>query len=201
MRTFLVALLLIGASVLQAQTDPRLSPPAQVDLLHLQSQQLQQQLQQQQAIQSQQAQQQVQQMQFQRQADEMMDGPNSLFFGTPAIAPRTGIGLLSGKWWDRPALAARIGLTPDQQKKMDGIYQQARLHMIDLNAALQKEQARLDPMLTADQPDETAMDAQIDRVANARAGLEKANTGMILEIRRALSPEQWTKLKAAINGD
>lgn len=194
-----VALLLIAAVVLHAQvTDPRLTPPAQVDQLRLQTEQLEQQLQQQQAMQAQQAQQQVQQLQFQRQADEMMHNPGSVLLSTPAVAPRAGIGLLSGKWWNRPALASQVGITADQRRQLDGIYQKARLQMIDLNAALQKEQIRLEPMITADQPDEPAIDAQIERAGKARADIEKANAGMILEMRRVLTSEQWAKLKTAI---
>lgn len=194
-----VALLLIGTAVLHGQVaDPRLSPPAQVDLLRLQSQQMEQQLQQQQAVQAQQAQQQVQQLQYQRQAEEMMHGPDSALLSEPAVAPRAGIGLLSGKWWNRPALASQIGITADQRRQLDEIYQKARLQMIDLNAALQKERVRLEPMITADQPDESAIDAQIERAGKARADIEKANAGMILEMRRILTAEQWAKLKTAI---
>jgi protein CpxP len=128
-------------------------------------------------------------LQLQRQVDsQLLPGP--------AVMPGAGTGMLSGKWWNRPVLAARIGLTADQQKKMDEIYQQARLQMIDLSAALQKEQAMLEPMIAVEQPDETAIDAQIDRAGKARAEVEKANTGMLLAIRRVLLPEQWAKLKS-----
>lgn len=188
MRLSSVALLLIAVTALQAQVyDPRLSSTAQVDLLQIQTRQLEDRLQQQQALQSSQALQGVQQLQMQRQMAPMMAPMIA-----PAIMPGSG---LSGKWWNRAALAARIGLTAEQQKKMEDIYQQARLHMIDLNAALQKEQARLEPMISADQPDHAAIDAQIDRAGKARVEVEKANTSMTLAIRAVLTPEQWTMLK------
>jgi hypothetical protein len=37
--------------------------------------------------------------------------------------------------------------------------------------------------------------AQIDKVADARADLEKANAKMLLGIRGVLTPDQWTKLR------
>ena len=48
----------------------------------------------------------------------------------------------------------------------------------------------------ADPPDEGKLLAQIDRVAQARAELEKANARMLLGIRRELTHEQWLKLEA-----
>jgi Spy/CpxP family protein refolding chaperone len=79
---------------------------------------------------------------------------------------------------------------------MDDIFQQNRMKLIDLNASLQKEEATMDPLMEADQPDEARILAQIDRVAQARAELEKADARMLLGIRRTLTPEQWKKLQA-----
>ncbi|HEV2688739.1 MAG TPA: Spy/CpxP family protein refolding chaperone [Bryobacteraceae bacterium] len=101
-----------------------------------------------------------------------------------------------GRWWNNPEMAQKLGLTADQQKKMDDIFQQSRLRLIDLNAALQKEEAIMEPLVSADQPEEAKVLAQIDRVAQARAELEKANARMLLGIRRTLNPDQWKKLQA-----
>ena len=101
-----------------------------------------------------------------------------------------------GKWWHDPGLAQRLGLTADQQKKMDDIFQQHRLRLIDLNAALQKEEAIMEPLVEDEQPNEPQIVAQIDKVAHARAELEKANARMLLGIRRILNQEQWKKLQA-----
>ncbi|HET9318191.1 MAG TPA: periplasmic heavy metal sensor, partial [Bryobacteraceae bacterium] len=76
------------------------------------------------------------------------------------------------------------------------VFQQSRLKLIDLNASLQKEEVILEPLVGADQPDESKILPQIDRVAQARAELEKANARMLLGIRRVLTPEQWKKLRA-----
>ena len=101
-----------------------------------------------------------------------------------------------GRWWDNPEMAQKLSLTADQQKKMDEIFQQHRLKLIDLNASLQKEEAILEPLVESDQPEESKIVAQIDRVAQSRAELEKANARMLLGIRRVLNPDQWKKLQA-----
>lgn len=101
-----------------------------------------------------------------------------------------------GRWWMDPSEAQRLGLTADQQKRMDALFQQNRLKLIDMSAALQKEEAMLEPLLEADRPDEAQVLAQIDRVAQARAELEKANARMLLGFRGVLTLEQWKKLQA-----
>src|SRR5690349_19498450 len=101
-----------------------------------------------------------------------------------------------GRWWNNPEMAQKIGLSADQQKKMDDIFQQMRLRLIDLNAALQKEETIMEPLMSADTPDEGKVLAQIDRVAQARAELEKANARMLLGIRRVLTADQWKKFQA-----
>jgi protein CpxP len=101
-----------------------------------------------------------------------------------------------GRWWNNPEMAQKLGLTPEQQKKIDEVFQESRLKLIDLNASLQKEEVILEPLVGADQPDESKILPQIDRVAQARAELEKANARMLLGIRRVLTPEQWKKLRA-----
>jgi len=103
-----------------------------------------------------------------------------------------------GRWWNNPDMAQKIGLTSDQQKKMDDIFQQSRLRLIDLNATLQKEETVMEPLMSADQPDEARVLAQIDRVAQARAELEKANARMLLGIRRVMNQDQWKKLQAEV---
>jgi Spy/CpxP family protein refolding chaperone len=101
-----------------------------------------------------------------------------------------------GRWWKDPQMVEKLGVTADQQKKMDDIFQQHRLKLIDVTAAVEREEVTLEPMMAADQPDEARIVAQIDKVAQARAELEKANARMLLGIRRILTPDQWKKLQA-----
>jgi Spy/CpxP family protein refolding chaperone len=119
--------------------------------------------------------------------------------GYGAPAPQPGLGPMErgmGRWWKNPEMVEKLGVTADQQKKMDDIFQQHRLKLIDLNASVEREEVTLEPMMAADQPDEARIVAQIDKVAQARAELEKANARMLLGIRRVLTPDQWKKLQA-----
>jgi Spy/CpxP family protein refolding chaperone len=100
-----------------------------------------------------------------------------------------------GIWWHNPDLVQKLTLTADQQKRMDDILQQSRLQLIDLRANVEKQEVMMEPMLSANPPDTNKILAQIDRTAQARAELEKANAKMLLGIRNVLTPDQWTKLQ------
>jgi Spy/CpxP family protein refolding chaperone len=89
----------------------------------------------------------------------------------------------------------RIGVSDEQVQKIEKIFQDHRLQLIDLDADLQKQEATLEPLVEADQPDEAQVIAQIDKVAQARANLEKSNAQMLLAIRRVLTVDQWQKLR------
>ena len=89
----------------------------------------------------------------------------------------------------------KIGVSDEQVQKIEKIFQAHRLDLIDLHAALEKQEAILDPLIEADQPDESQVIAQIDKVAQARANLEKSNAQMLLAIRRVLTLDQWKKLR------
>jgi Spy/CpxP family protein refolding chaperone len=122
-------------------------------------------------------------------------GPGHDGFGRPPMEKTFHDGQF-GRWWENPKIAQAINLTDDQKKKMDDIFQQHRLSLVDLHATLEKQEIEMKPMIEADQPDEGQVLAQIDKIAQARAELEKANARMLFEIRRTLSAEQWQKLKA-----
>ncbi|MEP7353318.1 MAG: periplasmic heavy metal sensor [Acidobacteriota bacterium] len=110
--------------------------------------------------------------------------------GSPSFTPPNTL----DRWWRNSSTAQSLGLSSDQQKRMDKVLQQFRLKLVDVNGALQKEEIALEPLVGADKLDEAKIGAQIDRVAQARAELEKVNGRMLLGIRKQLTPEQWRKL-------
>ncbi len=121
------------------------------------------------------------------------DGPRAMGDHRPPMGRPPGP---QGRWWSDPVLIQRLGLSNDQQRKMDAVFQQSRLKLIELSAALEKEQATLEPLLEAENPDEATVVAQIDRIAQARGELEKVNARMLLSFRRVLTQEQWKKLQS-----
>jgi len=100
-----------------------------------------------------------------------------------------------GRWWNNPNLVEKLNLTDDQRKAMDEIYQQHREQLIDLRVSVEKAEVAMEPLVRADQPNESAVLAQIDKVAQARAELEKANARFLFELRSKLTPDQWKQVQ------
>jgi len=101
-----------------------------------------------------------------------------------------------GQFWNNPRIVEKLKLTDDQRKAMDGILQDHRVTLIDLRANVEKAEVEMQPLMSADEPNETAILAQIDKIAQARAELEKANARFLLAIRSKLTPEQWKQVQA-----
>jgi TonB family protein len=100
-----------------------------------------------------------------------------------------------GKWWKISAVVRELGLSDTQIKEIEQTFLNHRLNLIDLRAALEREEVQLQPLMEADKPDDAKVNAQLDRVLAARNNLEKENTMMMLAIRRILTLEQWKKLQ------
>jgi len=87
-----------------------------------------------------------------------------------------------------------IGLTKDQQRKMDSIFNKNKPALLDRYNNLQMEQSKLEALMNLPQPDKQRLFAQIDAVNQARAALEKVNTQMLLQIRQEMLPDQVARL-------
>lgn len=120
--------------------------------------------------------------------------PASARTPTPSLPGEGGEGP-EGMWWKNSEMVQKLGLSQTQISQIEQIFYQHRLKLIDLHADVEKQEAMLQPLIEADQPDEAKVSAQLDQLLAARARLEKANTMMMLSIRRTLSVEQWKRLQ------
>ncbi len=100
-----------------------------------------------------------------------------------------------GRWWNNPKLVEKLKLTDDQRKAMDDIFLKHREKLVDLRGNLEKAEIELEPLVKADQPNESAVMSQIDKVAQARAELEKANARFLFALRAKLTPDQWKQVQ------
>ena len=75
------------------------------------------------------------------------------------------------------------------------------MQLIDLHASLEKEELLLEPLMNANPVDQTRALAQIGKIADTRAELEKTDAKMLLSIRAVLNADQWTKLQDRHRGD
>jgi Spy/CpxP family protein refolding chaperone len=100
-----------------------------------------------------------------------------------------------GRWWDDHGFAKNLKLRPDQQTRMDQIFEQNRGALLNRFQGVQQAQAQLESLSRSPTPDEAALFAQIDRVAQARAELEKANTHLLLQLRKEMDGDQLQRLE------
>lgn len=125
-------------------------------------------------------------------------GPGFMGSGGPGPGPH-GMGGppgMHGRWWKNSDVVKELQLTDAQIKQIEQTFLDYRLKLIDLHADVERQEAKLQPLLEADQPNEQQVGSQVDAVIAARGKLEKTNTMMMLAIRRILSVDQWKKLQA-----
>jgi Spy/CpxP family protein refolding chaperone len=101
-----------------------------------------------------------------------------------------------GRWWDDPDFAKDLGLTPEQKSKMDDIFNAHKAEIFSSYTSLLTEESALEKITHEIHPDEAGVFSAIDRIARARASLEKANAHMLLAIRREMDDKQLERMES-----
>jgi len=116
---------------------------------------------------------------------------------SPDTAARSGLqlGPPDQRWWDDRSFVKSLKLRPDQQARMDAIFEQNRSILFSKYEAVRQAEAEMELLSKSSSPDEAALFAQIDRVSQARADLAKATTHMLLQIRKEMDPDQIKRLE------
>ncbi len=96
-----------------------------------------------------------------------------------------------GKWWKRPAIVRQLGLTPEQQGKLDAILAKNRRGFVDLKADVEKKQLDVEELMAKKDSDPKKVATSIDALGESRARLRKAALMMVLEMRGVLTDAQW----------
>ena len=118
----------------------------------------------------------------------MADDRAAICMASSAVMPM-------GPWWRHPEVVTKLSLTPDQVKRIDEQFMKTREQLIDMHASLEKQQLELEPLLSANPVDQSKALAQISKIADTRAELEKTDAKMLLSIRAVLTADQWTKMR------
>ena len=116
--------------------------------------------------------------------EQTSDSRAGLEFGPPGV-----------RWWDDSGYIKSLKLRPDQKTHMDAIFEQNRNGLVSRFDAVHLAETQMLELVKSPAPDEPALFAQIDRVAQARAELEKANTHMLLQLRKEMDADQIKRLE------
>lgn len=109
------------------------------------------------------------------------------------------VGLPSGEFWLNPDIVSFAEITPDQVHRLAETYLQGTLKLIQLDANVDMEEAKLEPMLASPEIDANAAIAQLDRIAEAKAAVDKADARLAFGLRATLTPAQLTRLRTGMS--
>ena len=115
-----------------------------------------------------------------------------LCLAVPSVA---GANELAGRWWDRPGVARRLGLTDAEKTTLDGRFNEARRNLLDLKNQVEKERLELDIALETEPLDQDAAMKRFQELEQARARLSAERFRFLLEIRSLLGRERFQDLK------
>jgi Spy/CpxP family protein refolding chaperone len=110
-----------------------------------------------------------------------------LLFAVPAVAQ-------GFKWWQSDLYKRELGLTPEQSRRLEDIFQAAAPNLRVQKKALDQAETEFERLV--EKGDDGAVMEQVGRVEIARAELNKCRTMMLLRMRRALTTDQWAKFTA-----
>jgi Spy/CpxP family protein refolding chaperone len=101
-----------------------------------------------------------------------------------------------GAWWTNAELVEELGLAEGQRASVEGAFADHVDTIVANIGLLEQREAELASLLHAETLDRNSASIQIESVVLARAELERANSQMTLEMREALTRDQWLRLQA-----
>ena len=113
-----------------------------------------------------------------------------LLFTTSAFAQ-----LPPGKWWRRPDIVQTLGLTDDQQDRLDAVFRAAANELIDAKAEFDKATIALRGELDKPQLDRNAIRAIAQRINQARSRRFDREVLMLVDMRAVLTDQQWKTMR------
>jgi len=106
-----------------------------------------------------------------------------------------GEGCRRGGFGERLRLGERLGLTEEQRGKIKTVLESHKGEMQTLAEKLMTERKALRELIHADKVDESAIRAQVAKMAAVEADLAVARANVAHEIQPLLSPEQKQRAK------
>lgn len=94
------------------------------------------------------------------------------------------------KWWHSADVQTEIGLTEDQETRIEAIFQELRPTLRELMHRLDREEKELSQLMHAMVAEEWEVALQIDQVEAARSALSKTRTLMLYRMHKVLEPAQ-----------
>jgi Spy/CpxP family protein refolding chaperone len=104
-----------------------------------------------------------------------------------------------GKWWQRPEIVRQLGLTRDQQDKLDEVFRGAANGLIDARADVEKLQVGLRGELDRPQIRRAEVLRIAGQLSDARGRLFAHELTMLLDMRGVLTDQQWNQMRDVLD--
>ena len=98
------------------------------------------------------------------------------------------------KWWTNPYYIKELGLTAEQTRRMEEIFQSAQPTLKIQKTALDEAEAKFERLI--ERGDDREVMEQVNVLEATRADLNKTRTVMLLGMRKLLTRDQWAKFTA-----
>jgi len=107
---------------------------------------------------------------------------------------------MHGDFWKNPMMVEHLKLTPDQVKRLDGIKTEGELTAIKLRAEVETQEVLARAAMEDATFDAKKADMAVDKLADARAALEKAEAKQHIAVRGVLTADQWKQMHTPMMG-
>lgn len=111
------------------------------------------------------------------------------------VAAAADEGSTHGRWWQSPAMADRIILSPQERQALDDLYTQKRKDLFGMRAEVEKQRLEMDSILEAPSLDRRAAFKQFRKLEARRQKLSEERFGYLLDVRRILGRDRYLKLR------
>lgn len=115
----------------------------------------------------------------------------SVTFATTAAAQQ----LPPGKWWRRPEVVRVLGLSAEQQTRLDTIFRAAAGDLIDARGDVEKLNIALRGELDQPQLNKQTIQRITRSLNEARSRLFEREMLMLVDMRGVLTDPQWQRLR------
>ena len=87
------------------------------------------------------------------------------------------------------------GCSDQQIRRIETLKDETERKTLDIKHEVEKARLDMKQLMQADNPDRAAIFKQIDKIGALRLQMKKNRVGLILDIRKELTPEQWKQVQ------
>lgn len=122
-----------------------------------------------------------------------------LDYGERGWGHRQGrMGIPSSKWWKRPDVAGKVGITEEEKEKLDNMYYKYRYLMIDLRSQVKKERLELEQLIDSKAFNDKACLDQFTKLQKAKNTVAAEKFRFLVQVRKLLNLDRFQQLKEQV---